>query len=126
MRLGAAASRGIPRGGKLKKILQNEMAVLRGDTLGMKLHAMRRIGLVHRAHHEPVGLGDHVKRIRDRGAVDHERVIARGFERTVDAPKYAPALMGHFRELAVYRHWRAHDLAAKRLTHRLQAKADTE
>src|SRR3954467_4577743 len=126
MRLWAAARPGIPRGGKLEKILQDEMAVLRGDALGMKLHAMRRIGLVRRAHDEPVGLSDHVERARDRGAVDDERVIARGFERTVDAPKYAPALMVHLGKLPMHRRRRAHDLAAKRLTHRLQAKADAE
>src|SRR3954467_14166521 len=126
MRLWAAARPGIPRGGKLEKILQDEMAVLRGDALGMKLHAMRRIGLVRRAHHEPVGLRDHVERARDRGAVDDERVIARGFERTVDAAKYASALVGHFGEFAIHRYRRAHDLAAKRLTHRLQAEADAE
>src|SRR5215213_6180103 len=127
VRLRAAAGRHVPCGGQVEEILQDRVAVFRSDALGMKLHAVHGKRLVRCAHHQPVaGFGGDGKLVRQGGAIDHERVIARRPKRPVDAAEYALALMRDFGELAMHRRRRAHDLAAERLTDRLQAEADAE
>ena len=55
----APAVRRIPGRGDVEKILENEMAVLRRDALGMELHAMDRQFCVRQPHHQPiVSVGD--------------------------------------------------------------------
>src|SRR5947209_20603797 len=127
IRLAAPAGLRVPRGGKIEKIFQDRVAVLGRDAFGMKLHAMYRQGLVRSAHHQPVaGLRGDGEFIRKGGAIDHQRMIARGFEGSVDAAEDALALMRDLGELAVHRYRCAHDLAAERLADGLQAEADAE
>src|SRR5262249_14796530 len=86
----ATAGRRVPGGGKIEKILQDEMAVLGGDALGMKLHAVHRQGAMLQRHHQAVpGLGGDRKIVRHRSAIDHERMIARRLEGAVDATEHA-------------------------------------
>src|ERR1700690_612299 len=116
----------VPGGGEIEKILQYQMAVLGGDTLGMELHAVHRQGGMRQAHHQTVvGFGVDGELARHAGAFDHERMIARGVERPVDAAENAGAAVLDLEHLAVRRR-RAHDFAAERLSDRLVAEEDAE
>ena len=113
--------------GEIEEILQDEMAVLGSDALGMKLHAVHRKRAVLQRHHQAVaGLRGDCKIVRHRGALDHERMIARRLERAIDTAEHAFSLVAHLGELAVDGDRRAHHLAAERLADRLVAEADTE
>src|SRR5262249_58619047 len=59
-------------------------------------------------------------------AINHERMVPRRLEGSVDAAKDTAALMLDQRKLAVDRHWGPHNLAAEGLADRLVAKADAE
>src|SRR6185436_7069812 len=86
VRLRTPAGLCVPRGGKVEKILQDRVAVLRRDALRVKLHPMHRQRLVRGAHHQTVaGLGGDGEFVRQRPAIDHKRMIARRLERPVDA-----------------------------------------
>ena len=124
---GAPPALRIPGVGEFEKILQHQVPVLGGDALGMKLHAMDRQALMHHAHDQAVvGLGIDDQFARHAVALDHQRVVARGLERPVDAAEDAGALVPDVRELAVHRHRRAHHLAAEDLADGLMAEADAE
>src|ERR1700690_3731623 len=116
----------IPGGGEIEEILQHQMAVLGGDTLGMELHAVHRQARMRETYHQAVaGFGIDGELARHAGALDHERMIARGVERPVDAAEHAGAGVLDLEHLAVRRR-RAHDFAAERLSDRLMTEADAE
>src|SRR6266516_3455244 len=121
------AGLGIPGRGKLEKILQDQMPVLRGDAFRVELHAMDRQPRVRNAHDEMiVGFRRQCQLVRYAGAVDHERMVARGLERRVDAAEHAAAPMPDLGELAVDGDRRAHDPSAERLPDRLVAETHAE
>src|SRR4029079_10422336 len=123
----ATAARGIPPRGQIEEILQQQMAVLGGDALGMKLHAVHGPRLVRKPHDQAViGFGGDAERVRKAIALDHQRMVARRLERAVDAAEHAFAAMAHLAELAVHRLRRAHHLAAERLADGLMAETDAE
>jgi len=108
-----ASVRRIPRSGKLQEVLQHQVAMLGGDALGVKLHAMNGQGPVRKPHHQPVAcLGGHRKLGGHGMSLHYERMIPRGLERPVDAAEDTLALMRDLGKLAVHRHRRAHHLAA--------------
>src|SRR5215469_7826559 len=126
--IGAAPSgRCVPCGGEIEKIFQQQMALLGGDAFGVKLHAVHRQLSMRKPHHQAVlGFGSEMKIARHALALDHQGMIARRFERRVDAAKHAGAAMLDVRQLAVNRDRRAHDLAAERLADRLMPQTDAE
>src|SRR5215813_4413211 len=91
--LGRAAARlaprppvgvGVPGRRQVEEVLQNDMAMLRRDALGVELHAVHRQGLVRETHDQLViGLGDGRELVGHGSAIDHQRMVARGLERTV-------------------------------------------
>src|SRR4051812_788181 len=86
----------VPVGGELEKILQDQMAVLRSDALGMELHAVHGKFGMRQAHHQTiVGFRGDRQLGRHAFAVHHQRVIARRLERAVDAAKHAFAFVLH-------------------------------
>src|ERR1035437_6679173 len=116
----------IPGGGEIEKILQHQMAVLGGDALGMELHAVHRQARMRETHHQAiVGFGIDGQLARHAGAFHHQRMIARGVERPVDAAEHAGAGVLDLEHLAVGRR-RAHHFAAERLPDRLMPEADAE
>src|SRR6202161_3916771 len=123
----AAPIRGVPLRGDLKEIPQEQMAMLGSDAFRMKLHAVNRKPLVGKSHDQSVvGIRSRSELGRQAFALNHERMITRGFERRIDAAKNPAAVVTDFGKLAVDRPGRAHDLAAKRLADRLVAEADAE
>src|SRR5450830_849584 len=86
----APAALRVPGGGESEKILQHQMAVFGGDALGMELHAVHRQAGMRKPHHQTiVGFGVDGKRAGQAGAIDHQRMIARRLERSVDAAEHA-------------------------------------
>ena len=89
--------RHIPLSGEIEEIFQDQVAMLGRDAFGMKLHAVNRELFGRNAHHQPiVGLRRNGKRFGHAGALDHERMIAGGLERAIDAAKHARAFMANF------------------------------
>src|SRR6516225_472553 len=126
--IGAAPSgRAIPCLRDVEKIFQEQMTVLGGDAFGVELHAVHRQPVMRKPHHQTVlGLGRDVQIARHALALDHQRMIARRFERGVDAAKHAPAAMLDLRQFAMNGDRRPHDLAAEGLADCLMAEADSE
>src|SRR6516225_8762149 len=120
-RAGAAPSgRAIPGLRDVEKIFQKQMSVLGGDAFGVELHAVHRQPFMRKPHHQSVlGLGRHVQIVRHALALDHQRMIARRFERGVDAAKHARSVMLDLRQFAMNRDRRPHNLAAEGLADRL-------
>src|SRR4030065_2357853 len=81
--------------GKIEEIGKELMPMLRGDALGVELHAMHWIALVLQAHDHAVrGFRGDLEHIGKTCALDHERMIPRGGEVLRDACKDAgPAVM---------------------------------
>ena len=103
------------------------MAMLRGDALGMELHAMHGIALVLQAHDHAVGrLRGDLELVGQARALDHQRMIARGGEVLRDAGEHALAGVMHLRQLAMHQGRRAHHAAAIDLADGLMAEADAE
>src|SRR5262249_17799378 len=118
---------GVPGSGQVEEILQNDVAMLGRDAFRMELHAVHRQGLVREPHDQSViGFGHGRQLVRHGGAIDDQRMIARGLERAVDAAEHAAALMLDRRQLAMHRDRRPHHLAAEDLPDRLVAEADPE
>src|SRR3984885_8447644 len=123
----APSGRRIPHRGDVEKVLQHQVAMVRGNAFRMKLHAVHRQLGVCQAHDDAgIGIRCHGEVARQAFALDHERVIARRLERRVDAAKNAAAVMADFRQLAVDECRRAHHLAAEGVADRLVAEADAE
>ena len=121
------AGGGIPLRGYVEKILQDQVAMLGGDALGMELHAVHRIAAVVHPHDQGVGrFRCHFKILREVFAIDDERVIARRPERPVDAVEDTCAGLPDFGELAVHRNRRPDHAAAKSLADGLVAEADAK
>src|SRR6478735_3592992 len=81
--------------GKIEEVGEELMAVLRGDALGVKLHAMHGIALVPQAHDHAIGrLGGDLECIGKACPLDDEGMVARGEEILRQAGKNAaPAVM---------------------------------
>ena len=113
--------------GKVEEVDKQLMAVLRGDALGMELHAVHRIAFVLQAHDHAVGgLGGDLQRVGQALALDHQRMIARGREILRNAGEHALAGVMHFRQLAMHQGRRAHHAAAIDLADGLMAETDAE
>src|SRR5262245_16090533 len=113
--------------GDLEEILQDLVALLRSDAFGMELHAMHRQRAMLHRHDQPViGLGGDMQAVRQRRAVDDQRVIAGGLEGLGRALEHALAGVGDHRQLAVHELGRPLDVAAKGLADRLVTEADAE
>src|ERR1035441_3742428 len=116
----------VPGGGEIEEILQHQMTVLGGNALGMKLHAVHRQARMRETPHQAiVGFGVNGQFARHAGTFHHQRMIACGVERPVDATEHAGAGVLDLEYFAVRRR-RAHHLAAERLADRLVPEADTE
>src|SRR5262249_6562957 len=116
----APSGRAIPRFGDFEKVLEQQMTVLGGDAFGVELHAVHRKPLMRKPHHKTViGLGRHDEIARHALALNHERMIARRFERRSDAATHAAAAMLDLRQFAMNWNRRAHDFAAEGLADRL-------
>src|SRR5262249_25814706 len=89
------APRDVPGGGgDVEKVSQQEMAVLGGNALRMKLNAVHRQCAVRQSHDETVtGFCRNRKLVRQACPLDHEGMVARCLERAVDAAEYAAALV---------------------------------
>src|SRR6202035_4682725 len=121
------SGRRVPGRGDIEKVLQQQMAVLRRDALGMELHAVhRQLRMSKPHHHAVVGIGGHGELARHARSLDHQRVIARRLERRVDAAKNSGAVVADLRQLAVHLGRCAHHLATKSVADRLVAEADAE
>src|SRR5690242_5007980 len=71
---------------EFEEIFQQQMAVLRRDAFGMKLHAVHRQPLMREPHHQPVAcFGRDIELARHARALDHQRMVTCGFERRIDA-----------------------------------------
>src|SRR5215475_13192668 len=112
--------------GDLEEVLQDLVAVFRGDALGMELHAVDWQRLVTQAHDDVAGLGRDFELGWQSAALDDQRVIARGPEGRGDILEHALALVLHLGELAVHGQWGAHDLAAEHLADRLMTQAHAQ
>src|SRR5437763_903209 len=96
-------ARAVPGRGDVEEILQDEMAVLGGDAFRVKLHAVHRQPGVRETHHQAVvGLGGDVEFVRHGGALDHQRMITRRLERSIDAAEHAFTLVPDGGQLAVH------------------------
>src|SRR5271169_6200133 len=123
----APAARCVPRRGDVEKILQHQMAVLRGNALGVELHAVHRQLAVRKAHDDAaVSVRGYGEFARQAFALDDERVIACRVKRRVDAAKNPAAIVPDFRQLAVDQLRRAHHLAAEGVADRLVTETDAE
>src|SRR6266487_1613659 len=121
------ARRSVPGRGDLQKVLQDEMAVLGGNALGMKLDAMHCKRAMRQPHDQTViGLRCHNEFVRQARPIHHERMVACGLERRIDAAEYAGALMPDLGELAVDGHRSAHYRAAKSLPDRLMSETHAQ
>src|SRR5262245_20489492 len=113
--------------GDPQKVLQNLVALLRRDALGMELHAMdRQRAMLHRHDHPVVGFRGDVQTVRQRRAVDDQRMVAGGLEGLRRSLEDALAGVGDHRQLAVHELRRPLDQAAKGLADRLVPEADAE
>src|SRR5262245_23458476 len=119
--------RSVPGCGHVEKVPQDEMAMLRGDALGVKLNAVHRKRAMRKPHDQAIiGLGRYRKLVRQARSFDHERMVARSPERRIDAAKDAVATVPDLGELAVDLHWSAHHAAPESLADRLMAQANAQ
>src|SRR5579883_3557282 len=103
------------------------MSMLGCDAFGMELHAVHRQLAVGEAHDEAsAGLRRYRELVRHGVVVNHQRVIARRQEWSVDAAEYAVAAVTDLGDLAMRRRRRSHHAAAEHLSNRLMAEADAE
>src|SRR5664279_5837526 len=94
----------VPGGGEIEEVLQYQVAVLGGDALGMKLHSVHGQARMRQAHHQTIaGFGIDGELAWHRRALDHQRMIARGVKRSVDAAEYAGAGVFDLEHFAVRR-----------------------
>src|SRR5262245_17445857 len=122
-----AAGRGIPGGGNVEEVAQDQVAMFGGDALRMELNAVHRKAAMGEPHDQAVvGLGRHHEVGRQARPLDHQRMVAGGLERRIDAAEDAFAPVLDLGELAVHLRRRAHHLATERLPDRLVAEADPE
>src|SRR5262249_21701005 len=113
----------IPGGGDVEKIPEHQIPVLRGDAFRVELHTMHRKAGMDQPHDQAVvRLGIHRKFVRHARALNHERMIARCLQRSVNAAKHAGTLVADLGDLSMLRGC-AHHLAAKSLPDGLVAKA---
>src|SRR5262249_54448007 len=106
---------GIPLRGYVEKILQDQVAMLGGDALGMELHGVNCVAPVVHPHDQVISrFRRYLNILREVLAFDDERVVARRPEWAIDAAEHPCAGLLDFRELAVDRDRRADHAAAKR------------
>src|SRR5258708_10395044 len=79
--------------GDLEEVLQDLVAVLGGDALGVELHAMDGQRLVAQAHDDVAGLGGDFEILWETGTVDDPRMLARGLEGGRDVLEHALAFV---------------------------------
>src|SRR5262245_14165075 len=98
------AGRGIPLRGYVEKILQDQVAMLGGDALGMELDTVNRVAAMMHPHDQMIRrFRRYLNILREVFAIDDERVVARRPERTVDAAEHTFAGLPDFRKLAMHR-----------------------
>ena len=101
--------------------------MLGSDAFRMKLHAVNGKPLVGKPHDQSVvGIGGRSEFGRQALALNHERMITRGFERCIDAAKNPATVVTDVGKFAMDWLGRAHDLSAERFADRLMAEADAE
>src|SRR3954468_21136568 len=110
-----------------EEILEQRVAVLREDGLGVELHALDGQRAVAHAHDLAVlGPCGDLELRRAARALDGERMVARRLVRRRQALEDAAALVVDARDLAVHEGLRVDHLAAEGLADRLVAEAHTE
>src|SRR5579885_1843499 len=116
----------VPLRCEVEEVLQNDLAMLGGDALRMKLHAVHGMRFMRKRNHNAVGgLRRDLEIFWHRLALHHKRMITRCFESIVDAVEHAFAVMLDLRELPV--HWPcAHNVAAISGADCLMAETDAE
>src|SRR5947209_17311685 len=93
----------------------------------MKLHSVHGKAAMSKPHDQSImGLGSDFEVIRQCGALDHEGMIARCFESSIDAAEDAIAVMSNFGELPVHRYRGAHHCAPECLSDSLMPQAHSE
>ena len=116
----------------LRKLANSSWTLLGQDGLGVELHALDIQGLVAQAHdlvHRAVlelGPGSHFQAVRQRLALDHQRVVAGHGQRLVEAGEHALVLVENRTGLAVHHLTGAHHVAAEGLTNALVTQAHAE
>src|SRR5450759_2052155 len=117
----------VPGGGEIEKILQQQTAMFGRDALGMELHAVHRQAGMRKPHHQMIiGFGVDGELARHAGAIEHQRMIARRLEWSVDAAEHAGVGVTNFGQFAMHRHRCAHDFAAEGLADCLMTETDAE
>src|SRR5215212_1444408 len=93
----------------------------------MKLHAFNLQVTVAQAHDDTVGRGRRdFQALRQTLALDHEGMIAPGFEAVIQTFEDRPPVMANFGCFAVYQSGRADDAPAKDLADCLMSQTDAE
>src|SRR6185503_13847948 len=107
-----------------QEIVQQLPSLFRQYGFRMELHALDRQGLVPHAHDGPVvGPCGDLQHFRQRVFFDHERVVARGYQRLLQTAEHASMLMMNQRHLPVHDLTRVHDASPKSLSDALVAEA---
>ena len=103
------------------------MPVFGEDGFGVKLHTVHGQRLVAHTHNfAVVRPGCYFKALRQRLALDDQRMIACCGERIGQSAEYAVAVVVNLRSLAVHQRLGVNDLAAKSLSNALVAEANAE
>src|SRR5262249_29684454 len=101
--------------------------MLRGNALGMELHAVHGEFAMGEAHDQPVlALRRDLEAGRQRCPLDHKRVVAGRGEARRNVMEYALALMRDLAQLAVHGRGAADDLAAEGLPDGLMPETNAE
>src|SRR5690606_17361046 len=108
LRVMACRRSGASRGSALEEVAQQGVAVLGEDRFGMELHALDRMfamavphALLERTVFVLGPRGD-FEGVRQRAALDHQRVVARGLVAVGQVCEHALALVADRRGLAVH------------------------
>src|SRR5262245_66609740 len=103
------------------------MTILGGDALRVELDAVDCERAMGKPHDELViGGGRDLERVRQTCPLDHQRMVACGLERPIDAAKNALAPVLDFGQLAVHLYRSTHHLPAECLPDCLVTEADPQ
>src|SRR2546430_17440341 len=101
--------------------------MVESHAFGVQPNPVYRKRAIYKPHVQAViGLGGHRQLVRQARSFDHERMIARGLERRIEAAKDTLSLVSDHGELAMDLHRSAHHAAPESLSDRLMAETNAE